>query len=297
MPQTTTHRIYYPGLLAIPDVPADMQKAAESIDVALSSAFGRKQDVPVDGTAMLTRARGQSQNPVTVWGAVQNTTNSPTNGQNIQFQWADTKVSGWTGSFPNGYRLRVHVDAREGQAGQTYHDVSWAPSERRVSYSGFGYSQSTNKAVVVSGLNGAQGSDIHFLWLAPYVRAQIDSTWVGDFAYITPSSIRFKDVEEDGIDPTVAGEFVDDLSVSRFTYKNDPTLVGSASRGREHVGFIAEDVKDLAEKHGLPNDMVEYDDRGLPKAVSAVDLIAVLWSTVQDLRKRVAELEDEARPT
>lgn len=297
MAQTSTHKIYYPTLTAIPNVPEDVQKCAESVDSALSNVANTKQNVPTNGTTMLTYANGQSANPVTVWATTQNTTNNPTNGQNLQFQWADTKPSGWVGSFPNGYRLRLHVDARGGQAGQTYHDVAWAFAERRVDYGGFGYSQSTNKAVMVSGLSGGQGNDIHLLWLNGYLRAQIDATWVGDLAYVAPSSARFKDVDENSPEAETLGAFVDAVPVVRFKYKNDPSIIGAAIRGREHVGFIAEDVRDLAKQHGLPADIVKYDSFGEPAALSEPDLIAVLWATVQDLRNRVAQLESSAYGT
>ena len=293
MPETPNHKIYFPSLTDLPDIPADAQRTALSVDTALTATSSVKQDAPTNNTTMLTWALGQTNNPVTVWATSQNTTNNPSNGQNVQLQWCDTRPFGWTGSYPEGRRLRLHIDAKHYQAGRIFEDIPWAFGERRTGYGPYGYGQSTNRAVLIGGINGTAGNDTYLTWVAPYIRAQVDTTWVGDFAYKDGSSIRIKDIIENNLDVAVIGGFVDTIKPKLFRYKDQVGVVAEGQRGKTHIGFIAEEVRDAAKAYGLPSDTVQYDTDGLPNALNDTDLIAALWTTVQDLRKRVSDLESQ----
>jgi len=92
----------------------------------------------------------------------------------------------------------------------------------------------------------------------------------------------------DGPDPGMLESF-NAINPVRYRYKDEQVegdWIEEHLLGTEHVGFIAEDVKDA----GLG--VVETSE-GKVVGLRNDELIAVLWSKVQQLEQRVADLEAE----
>lgn len=83
-----------------------------------------------------------------------------------------------------------------------------------------------------------------------------------------------------------AGTIIDKLKPVSFAYNNDP-------QNRKHLGLIYEDTVDV-----LPEICDETKQNNSPeivKSINYVELVPLLLKEIQDLRKRVAELEKEVR--
>ena len=83
-----------------------------------------------------------------------------------------------------------------------------------------------------------------------------------------------------------AGTIIDKLKPVSFAYNNDP-------QNKKHLGLIYEDTVDV-----LPEICDETKQNNSPetvKSINYVELVPLLLKEIQDLRKRVAELEKEVR--
>lgn len=275
----TTQMAFGPGAVfnVSPMVPTATASGAAVPKSQMDTALAAKQDKPGTGQAMLRFTAGQSADPVTVWlgnNPSALTSNPPvtdgnhTGGSNIQLQWNSSRSM-----------LRYHIDARTNVAGQNgtvgagavYHDIAPARTVKPATW------PDATTAVMTHGTN-----EMGLVWYlnSPYL--SVDTTIVGALAFQSPSSQRFKTIDNSVV-PDYLG-FLKAVNVVRFTYK-DEDVVGSQVAGQTHVGFIAENVAQAAALNNIPDDVVIYDAQGLPTGISDRDMTAVLWKIVQDLTR------------
>lgn len=132
-----------------------------------------------------------------------------------------------------------------------------------------------NKGIYVSQESGEDFFTIHSAFSSGSV-----STWKKIRLYgevVAVSSRRWKDNIKKLND---VGEIIDKLEPVSFVYKND-------DKKDKHFGLIYEDTIDT-----VPEICV---DGGKEKGINYVELVPLLLKEIQDLRKRVSELEKEVK--